>query len=134
MKAGFVRRLERLEATASSRREPPSISQPQRLLRMLLACHRGAWQEHEALFAGWGRALGYELTSVLLQDLKTNPAAIAARHNEVLSEFLAAHGLCLDVSTWADAFPTVADLFEQIPEALRLRFGLRSIADAFPSG
>jgi len=101
---------------------------------MLLACHRGAWQEHEALFAGWGRALGYELTSVLLQDLKTNPAAIAARHNEVLSEFLAAHGLCLDVSTWADAFPTVADLFEQIPEALRLRFGLRSIADAFPSG
>jgi hypothetical protein len=134
VKAGFVRRLERLEATAWSRREPPSTSQPEQILRMLLAYHRGAWQEHEALFAGWGRALGYDLTFVLTEDLKTNPAAVAARHNEVLSEFLATHGPCLGVSTWEDAFPTIADLFEQIPEALRLRFGLRSVADAFPSG
>ena len=131
MKAAFMRRLERLEAAASARREPPGISQPQLLLRMVLAYRGGAWQEEEALAAGWGRALGYELTSELTRDLKAAPGAVAARHNAVLGDLLAEHGLQLGVSTWEEALPTIEGLFDQIPEPLRLRFDFRSATDAF---
>jgi hypothetical protein len=47
-------------------------------------------------------------------------------------ELFAAHGVDLGISSWDETAKVIVDLFEQVPEALRRRFGFGSAGDPLP--
>jgi hypothetical protein len=126
-----MKRLERLEAAALARRGPPSISPLQRLLMMLLAYHRGAWQEGEPPIAAWGRALGYEFHPHLMDDLRKNSEEVSRRDMQARRDLCAAHGVDLGSTSRKKTAGVIAHLIEQVPEDLRARFGIQDALDAW---
>ena len=95
MRAELAKRVRRME-TRIGPASPADLSLGQRLFMLVLAYDRGGLQEHEAIMAGFARALGYqgrEGFRLFKDDVQHKPSRISERHRMAIDAFFAAHGL-----------------------------------------
>jgi hypothetical protein len=124
------RRLERLEAASPARCECVSIDPAQQIMMGLVAHYGGGWQEHDSLMSAWARALGYDRPGDLKIDLERNDVEVTRRDSEARRALFAARGVDLGRTSWDETTWVIARLIDQVPEDLRVRFGIQEALQA----